>query len=254
MEVLEADLNTDLRPSELIQQADITVFSVPITDTPGLIEQLAPLAKEGSLLTDFTSIKSPAVTALAESAPEHCEVLGLHPMFGPSVVNKLNNQVFAACPVRKGPHTDFLLDFFRGQGALIKTTTPEEHDQMMSVVQGLTHLSSIATAMALKELGVDLHQSLEFSSPIYQLRLDMVGRILSQDPRLYAEIAIENPLTMQSLTAYVQAIDELMKLISQGDEQGFIQAFTEAADFLGDFRYEAYERTSQLITSSSSPS
>jgi len=82
----------------------------------------------------------------------------------------------------------------------------------------------------------------------------MVGRILSQDPRLYAEIAIENPLTMQSLEAYVEAINQLMKYLSSDDENGFIQAFTEAAEFLGDFRYEAYERTTQLITSSSSAS
>lgn len=254
MTVLEADLDTELRPSELISQADITIFSVPITDTPGLIEKLAPQAKEGSLLTDFTSIKSPAVKALEEHALESCEILGLHPVFGPSVVADLSGQVFASCPVRSGEYSQWLLEFFRQQGALIKETSAEEHDQMMSVVQGLTHLSSIATAMALKELGISLRESLEFASPIYQLRLDMVGRILSQDPRLYAEIAIENPLTMQSLKAYVEAINQLMKYLSSDDESGFIQAFTEAAEFLGDFRYEAYERTTQLITSSPSAS
>jgi len=247
LKVLEVDVNTGLTAAEAIPQADITLFSVPISATPAMIRKLAPLAKAGSLVTDITSIKQPAVQALSEATPESCEVLGLHPMFGPGGVAELAEQVVVSCPVRTGQLSDFLLGFLRDQGAVIKETTAERHDQMMSVVQGLTHLSSIATAMALKKLGCDVRESLEYSSPIYKLRLEMVGRILGQSPQLYAEIAIENPLTKQSLQAYLDAITQLMKHISSDDEPGFIQCFQESAAFLGDFKDEAYRKTTELI-------
>lgn len=247
IEVLEVDIGTKLTAQEAIPQANIIIFSVPITATPALIEELAPLAKKGSLLTDFTSVKSPATKALREYAPDTCEILGLHPMFGPSMVADLKKQVFAACPIRPGELSQWLLNFFRAEGALVKEIDAEDHDQMMSVIQGLTHISAIATAMALKELDVDVQKSLDFSSPVYRLRLEMVGRILSQSAPLYAEIAIENPLTKKSLKAYLNAIQQLMKYISSDDEQGFIKAFNEASEFLGDFTDEAYQRTTELI-------
>lgn len=250
LEVLEVDITTALTAQEAIPQSDIVIFSVPISQTSQIISELAPLAKEGSLLTDFTSIKSPAVQALQDHAPESCEVMGLHPMFGPSMVKDLKKQVFAACPVRSGDWTRFLIAFLEEEGSLVKILDAEEHDQMMSVIQGLTHISAIATAMALKELDVDINKSLDFSSPVYRLRLEMVGRILSQSAPLYAEIAIENPLTKKSLKAYLNAIKKLMKYVSSDDEKGFIQAFESASEFLGDFKDEAYQRTTKLIQQS----
>lgn len=249
LEVLESDIDTELGNEDLIKTADITIFSVPIQLTVDLINDLAPKAKEGSLLTDFTSIKAPVITAMLESAPKSCEILGLHPIFGPSVVSNLKKQVFAACPERRGKLTEFLLNFFAEQGAVIKETTAAKHDEMMSVVQGLTHISSIATAMALKELGFDLQESLEFSSPIYRLRLDMIGRILKQNPELYGSIAIENPLTNKAIEAYQRAITMLARDVKAKDLKDFSKNFTEAADFLGDFKDEAYERTSKLLSS-----
>ncbi|MDP2690998.1 MAG: prephenate dehydrogenase/arogenate dehydrogenase family protein [bacterium] len=247
-EVIGADLNTDLSGEQVARKADILIFSVPITRTVEVIRELSPLAKSGALIADFTSIKSPAVQALLESAPESCEVLGLHPMFGPEFGSDLKQQVIVSCPVRSGTLAEQLLDFFRSEGAHIKECSAEEHDRMMSLIQGITHISAIATGMAMKKLGFQINKSLDFSSPIYKLRLDMVGRVLSQSPELYAEIAIENPLTEQSLTAYQEAITLLMKTVQERDENRFVQAFREAADFMGDFKNQAYRRTNHLLT------
>ena len=247
IEVLESDIGTPLTNEELINKADITIFSVPISNTVKLIESLAPLAKPGSLLTDLTSIKAPALRAMDKNAPASCEILGLHPMFGPGSILNMSKQVIIVCPVRKGPLTDFILNFFREEGAILNESTAEEHDKIMSVIQGFMHISAIATAITLQKLGFNLDKSLQFASPIYRLRLDMVGRILSQSPELYAEIAIENPLNIQTLRAYQDSISLLGKYLETHDEAGFVDSFKEAADFLGAFKEEAYRRTSELI-------
>lgn len=249
LKVLEIDLDT-VEPSAIVSQADIVVFSVPISTTVEVIAALAAASKSGALLCDLTSIKGPAITAMIEHAPQGTEILGLHPMFGPHAVADMTNQVVAACPERSGPWTAFLLECLRGEGAIIKETTAAEHDKMMSIIQGLTHLSSIATAMALQKLGFHVEESFEFSSPIYRLRLEMVGRILSQDPQLYADIALENPLTKDSLAAYQEAIDQLARMVKDHDTAGFVREFQQAAEYLGDFKNDAYRRTTQLLQQS----
>lgn len=247
LSVLGSDLGTSLTNEEVARQADILIFSVPISVTPALIKNLAPKIKKGSLVTDLTSIKTPAITAMKRFVPESCEIVGLHPLFNSTMISDMRKQVFAVCEVRSGKLTSWLFRFLRKEGALLKFTSSEEHDKMMSIIQGLTHLSSIATAMALKRLGFNIEESFEFSSPVYRLRLEMVGRILSQSPRLYAEIALENPLTKVSFKAYQDAIETLSKRIKHQDLQGFMEDFRDAADFLGDFKDDAYQRTTELI-------
>jgi len=248
IEVLASDLDTELSGEDLVQKADIIIFSVPISTTVDVIRKLAPLAKSKSLIADLTSIKSPAVEAMEESAPASCEILGLHPMFGPSVVNQLKSQVIAYCPVRTGPWSDFLLNLFKDEGAHLKETTAQRHDEIMSVVQGIIHFSSIATGIAIKNLGFDLQETLDFSSPIYRLRLDMCGRVLSQSSQLYAEIAIENPLNKKSVKAYQDAMALIADAINTHNIEEFTDAFDEAAEFLGkDFTAGAYRRTNEVI-------
>lgn len=247
IEVLEVDVDSDLKAEEAVPKADIVIFSVPIHSTVELIRSLAPLTKPGALVTDITSIKTPAMETMKESVPDSCEILGLHPMCGPNGIDDLSLQVIAVCPGRGGLNSEFLLNFFKEQGAILKETTPEEHDRMMSIIQGITHLSSIATGMALRKLGCDVERSLEFASPIYRLRLEMAGRILSQDAGLYADIAIANPLTESALSAYQDSINLLASHIHNHDVPGFIHEFSEAADYLGGFKDEAYNRTTELI-------
>ncbi len=248
IEVLEVDIGTKLTAQKAIPEADITIFSVPITNTVDLITELSAKAKSGSLVADFTSIKSPAVEAMKENVPEDCEIMGIHPMFGPSVVSQLKDQVIAYSPVRSGKWSQWLLDFFKEEDALLKETTAQHHDEMMSVVQGIIHFSSIATGIAIKNLGFNFQETLAFSSPVYRLRLDMCGRVLSQSARLYGEIALENPMNKKSIKAYQDAISLIADSIHHHDIDAFTSAFEEAAEFIGeDFVNEAYQRTNQLI-------
>ncbi|MDF2378736.1 MAG: prephenate dehydrogenase/arogenate dehydrogenase family protein [Candidatus Gracilibacteria bacterium] len=247
IDVLVADLNTKLTPEQAAKKGDIVIFSVPISKTVAVIKELAPSVKKSSLVADITSIKCPAIEAMIQHAPESCEVHGFHPMSGPGGITDLKKTVVVSCPVRSGKWSEWMLKFFTEEEAIIKETTAEEHDKMMSIVQGITHISSIATAMALKELGINVEDTLEFSSPVYKLRLDMIGRVLSQSPQLYAEIAVENPLNKKTITAYHDALKKLLKCIQKKDESSFIQSFEQAADHLGDFKEEAYQKTSELI-------
>ena len=75
----------------------------------------------------------------------------------------------------------------------------------------------------------------------------MVGRLLNQDPGLYADIQMLNPENKKAIEEYIRSTRELIGIIKRKDRAEFIQFFKEGADFLGDFKQEATEYSDYLI-------
>ncbi|MCK5283895.1 MAG: prephenate dehydrogenase/arogenate dehydrogenase family protein [Nanoarchaeota archaeon] len=242
--VLIASRRTELSIEECTKKSDVVIVSVPIGITVDVIKKVGPLVKKGGLLMDLTSMKKEQVKAMLGNSG--CEVIGTHPVFGPGVESLLN-QTIVLCPARGEKWLDWLKKEFLKGGAKLKIASPDEHDKMMSVIQGVMHFSSITISHVLKELDIDIMESQEYSSPIYRLRMDMVGRILNQDPRLYSEIEINNPETPKTLNVYLKTCERLYDIIKEKDTKAFIDYFKEAADYLGDFKEEAEKYSDYLI-------
>jgi len=118
----------------------------------------------------------------------------------------------------------------------------------MAVVQGLTHFTYISTGKTLQELGVDIRRSRQFSSPIYELMLDMIGRIIGQDPRLYAEIQMQNPEVLKAHKAFIKVAGKLSKVVKEKDEKSFVELMVESAKHFGDVD-RAMGRSDKAISS-----
>ncbi|MBU0628294.1 MAG: prephenate dehydrogenase/arogenate dehydrogenase family protein [Nanoarchaeota archaeon] len=242
--VVIASRKTSISIQECASKCDIVIVSVPIDITVKTIKEIGPLIKEDGLFMDLTSIKKEPVEAMLKYSK--CAVIGTHPVFGPSV-KTINNQTVVLCPARPKKWLEFVKDIFEKNGAIVKVTTPEKHDKMMSIIQGLTHFSTICVAHALKKLGVDVEESMQYTSPIYKLRMDMVGRLLNQNPALYADIAMLNSENKRSIEEYIKSTRELIGIIKRKDRDDFITFFKEGSNFLGDFKKEATEYSDYVI-------
>lgn len=82
-----------------VPESDIVIVSVPINVTEETIAEFAPKMKAGSLLMDFTSIKVKPVEAMKKFAPSDVEILGTHPMFGPTIPT-IRGQTVILVPVK----------------------------------------------------------------------------------------------------------------------------------------------------------
>lgn len=242
-DVIVSDINGGLTNKELVEQSDAVIFSVPIGKTVDVIEETLPFTKPDQILLDLTSIKTPAVNAMLKS---DCEVLGLHPMFSHHT-NSIKGQTVILCKSRPKEYTGIFEEMFIKSGARVKISTPEDHDKIMATIQGLTHFNAIVLASALMKLGVDINESLNYTSPIYKIRMDMIGRIMAQDPRLYAEIETLNPYTIESVKELIGSAHELFKHIEKKDVEGFIEYFKKASLYIGNFRDTAMEESNYLI-------
>lgn len=242
--VLIAGRKTELTHIELAKKCDVVIVSVPIDVTVKVIEQIAPYVRKDALLTDFTSLKSEPVKAMLKHSKS--DVIGCHPVFGPTV-KSLKKQTIILCPVRGSKWLPWLKGIFIESGAVVQTTTPENHDKIMSVIQGLRHYTELAFANTLKELNINFKETLNYTSPVYWLRMIFMGRLLAQDPRLYADIEIMNPKTIEVIDAYIQSLKHLRSIIHKKDINAFIKLFNENAEYLKEFNNTFMEESDYLI-------
>jgi prephenate dehydrogenase len=232
-----------------LPQSDIVIVSVPINVTEETIAEIAPKMKAGSLLMDFTSIKVKPVEAMRKFAPSDVEILGTHPMFGPTIPS-IRGQTVILVPVKGRSEKWFpvVRKLFEESGAHVEVTTAAEHDMLVSVVQGLTHFAYISIGMTIDRLDFDLKKSRKFVSPVYDIMLDFVGRILGQNPYLYALIQMENPGVLEVHNAFIRECEELSDLVRAHDEEGFVRKMKAAAQKYGDTSH-ALRKSDKLINS-----
>ncbi|MFQ5815593.1 MAG: prephenate dehydrogenase, partial [Candidatus Hydrothermarchaeaceae archaeon] len=218
---------------EAAKRSDVVMISVYIENTMDVIKEVAPHVRPGCLLMDVTSVKQEPCAAMEEFADKGVEIMGTHPMFGPRVTS-MEGLTFILTPVRVKKWEGFVMDLLEKHGARVIVTTPEEHDRMMSVVQGLTHFAYIAAASTLRELGVDVAKTRSFASPVYELMLDLIARIVGQSPQLYASIQMHNPRVKEVHEVFIEEARKLSEVVKVKDADSFSEVMAEAAKHLGD--------------------
>jgi prephenate dehydrogenase len=219
--------------SKAVNNADVVMVSVPINSTLDVIKEVAPKVRKGSLLMDVTSVKEKPCEFMDKFSDEGVEVIGTHPIFSHRV-GSLEGQVFVLTPVRGKKWLSWLKKFLKKHKARVFESTPREHDEVMAVVQGLTHFAYISVGKTLDKLDFDIKESRKFSSPVYELMLDMIGRVLGQNPGLYASIQMQNPRTSRIHEVFLEVASELSDSVRKRDEKKFIRVMKEAARHFDD--------------------
>jgi prephenate dehydrogenase len=118
---------------------------------------------------------------------------------------------------------------------------------MMAVVQGLTHFVTLCMADTIRRLGVGIRSTEAFTSPVYQIELSLMGRLLSQDSGLYADILQQNPFVPAVLEACCSSVDDLLLVVGSKDPEAFSAFFKENSSHLGTYCEKGLEMTDALI-------
>ncbi len=248
LDILRSNQNRNLE-MEMVVDTDVLLLSVPIDITGRVIERVGPGMRQGSLMMDITSVKKKPVEMMTRFTPEGVEILGTHPLFGPSA-KSMRGQTVIFVPqrvrMRSGSMYSRVYELFKRSGARIEILTAEEHDRVMSVLQGLTHFVLIASGITLKELEFDIERARAFMSPMYEILMDFVGRILHQDPRLYA--LIQQNLEMEEVhKTFLSVATRLYEQISASDIEGFIAEMRNARAHFGNTETERAMRDSDAV-------
>jgi prephenate dehydrogenase len=228
------------------QENNIVIVSVPIETTGPVIEEVAPFMSKGSLLMDVTSVKEKPALLMQEKLSEGAYFLPVHPMFGPRI-RSLEGQVVVLTPLEKSKWFEKVFKFLENQKTRVLITSPEKHDEMMSVVQVLTHFAYISISYTIKKLNVDIKESRKFASPIYNLMLDIISRIVAQNPYLVYSIQTQTDYAYHAREILMETIQELNEMLINSNQSDFVNAMNYAAKNMDDLE-AALGRSDKVIS------
>jgi len=230
-EVLISSRRTPLSNKELVQKSDVVIISVPIRVTVEIIKEVGPYIAPEALLMDFTSLKKASVEAMLKYSKS--EVMGAHPLFGPNI-ESLKGQTIILCPARGESWLPWLKEVFKE--AYLEITTPEKHDQIMAVIQALTHFFLLGFALILKESPFSMETLMRYATPNFQIISQRIFHLNHQNPEIYASIQFDNPFYHEKILPLCwEVLERLKKIIQDQNYEEFLKIFQELGDFLGNY-------------------
>jgi len=166
--------------AEAVKNADVVLISVPIGSFDEVVKQIAPYTHPEQVIVDITSIKAFPV----ETMHKHIKtglVLGVHPMFGPGA-RGIANQNFILTPINEKERKLALKikEYLETRGARATLMTPQKHDEMMTIILGLSHFIALVSADTLLSFD-NLKQMKDIGGITYKVLLTLVESVISED-------------------------------------------------------------------------
>jgi len=226
--VVPVGRTTALTPVQAAKDCDVVVISVPITKTEEIIKEVAPHIAEDKLLMDLTSIKKRPLQAMLRYS--RCEVVGVHPLFGLDTSPDEEAKI-AICPARGSTGVEWLKKLFTDAGMIVAILSAEKHDQLMGLVQGANHFSTLALALLIKKSGFTLKEIQSCSTQTFMRRLRRITAMLGQSDELFGALLMENNFSCGFVEQYMNMASDLSGIIRNKDGERFRQLFMELKDF-----------------------
>jgi len=232
-----------------VKSADAVLISVPIGNFEGVVEQVSPYMRPEQVIIDITSIKVFPV----ETMHKHIKAgltLGTHPVFGPGA-RSIANQNFVLTPTNERERTlaQKMRGYLEARGAKVALMTPQEHDEMMAVILGLSHFIAIVSADTL--LSFDGLKQMEAMSGItYKVLLTLVESVISEDPELYASLQMSLPNMMEIEKLFQQRVKTWASLVKKKDNQEFVKRMSALRSRLEEVNLDfgkAYENMYKIV-------
>ena len=216
---LGVDITTN---AEAVKRADIVVISVPIDNFEAVIEQLSPYIRPKQVVIDITSVKALPVEIMHKHIKTGL-VLGVHPMFGPSVKG-IAGQNFVLTPTNEEEQAlaQKVREYLEARGARITLMSPQEHDEMMTIILGLSHYIAIVSADTLLSTN-KLKLTRAISGTTYEALLTLVESVISENPELYASLQMSLPDMPEIEQLFQKCSKTWAELVRNKDRQEFVR-------------------------------
>lgn len=207
---------------EAVKSADVILLSVPIDSFEEVVRQISSYVKSEHIIVDITSIKAFPVEVMHKHIKTGL-MLGTHPVFGPGA-RGVANQNFVLTPTSEDERAlaEKVRRYLEARSARVTLLTPQEHDEMMSIVLGLAHFISIVSADTLAGFG-KLELMRAVGGTTYKVLLTLVESVVSEDPELYAALQMHLPNVVGIEELFQKSSKTWADLVKNKDRQGFAE-------------------------------
>jgi len=207
---------------EAARQAQVIIISVSIDNFEQVVEQLRPHIKPEQIIADITSIKALPVEIMHKHLKTG-QVLGTHPMFGPSAKGVARHN-FVLTPTNKEETAlaQKIKAYLEARDARVALMSPEEHDEMMTVILGLSHFVGLVSADTL--LSFDkLQQMRAISGSTFKLLLTLAESVVSEESEFYTSLQMHLPHTTEVERLFQSKTRAWADLVENKDREKLLQ-------------------------------
>ena len=217
---LGVDFTTD--NAEAVKSADIILISVPIGSFEAVIGQIGPLVTREQLVIDIMSVKAAPMEAMHRHV-EAGKILGMHPMFGPGA-RDIAKRSFMLTPTTEEERdtAEKVKRYLEHREARVTVLSPEEHDEIMTVVLGLSHFIAIVAGDTILRFN-RLRQMGSASGITFKLLSTLTESVISEDPDLYASLQMNLPNLAEIEKKFQEKARIWAELVASGDQDGFVR-------------------------------
>lgn len=244
-QVLVSSRSSELSHKELIEKSDIIIFSLSIRNTKEVIKSLIPEIPAWKLVMDFTWIKGETIEEMSKYSL--WEVVWTHPMFWPNV-RWLQKQNIAFDPVNPWEKWQYIYNLWKEDGANLIQMTSKRHDELVWLIQPMTHFVNFLFWHMLKERWIHPEELVPISTPVSRMQAYIFSRFLWQQSGLYADMQICNiTYKKEILKELVYFAEYLKSVIEQDDFDAFEKEFEWLKSFIWDGFLEKAMKVSTKI-------
>lgn len=192
------DIKISLEEAAKTAEAFVLATNLSATGTV-LRELLTKLDPQNSpLIFDIASLKADLVETVREAAAQGYRIASLHPMFAPGAV-LLHGRAVLVCDAGHREATEEIMQLFADTALGLYEVTLEEHDKLMTVVLGLSHLTNLIFGRVVARSDFSFELLGKIASTTFSKQIKTAAEVADENPALYHEIQFHNTHTDRML-------------------------------------------------------
>ncbi len=208
----EGPKNVTLVKEDPVLQSDVLFLCVSISSLESVLMNIAERIKPGCLVFDTCSVKVHPINIMKSILPQHVEIIGSHPMFGPdSGKNGVKDLPIVFIPVRdRCGYAEDWKKIFLEFGLRVIEITAEAHDRDAAFTQGVTHfIGRVLNELHLKDN--------EISTMGYKSLLTIVEQTCNDPLQLFMDLQHYNPYTHDMRKKLNDSLKKTMEMLTKAD-------------------------------------
>ena len=206
--------------ADAIKEAEWVLIAVPVKDFEDVTREIRPYVRPEQIIMDICSIKEFPVRIMHDHLKTGV-TLGTHPIFGPGAKN-IRNQGFILTPTttKEKEFADDFKKWLEKRGAEVFLMSPQEHDELMSVVLGLPHFIGLVVCDTLLSYS-NFAQTKKVAGTTYKMLLTLAEAVASEKAEFYADLQMRLPKTEEIETLFWEKSQEWLDIVRKKDRVRF---------------------------------
>jgi prephenate dehydrogenase len=203
---------------------DLVIIAVPLEDTSSVIEKAAGYMRRGSRLMEISSVKHYSYKSLIKVGRRYgLKVLSIHPLFGEGL-QSFKEAKMILIPINEDDHT-FVRELF--EEAKITEMDVREHDKIMAIVLGLTHLTNFIIAKTI--INEDYDRLKEVGGTTFRLQTILLEGVMN-DPSSLSIPLMVHPYMKRYAKRFKKIVDDTCNAIIKEDKKHLSNSYRYTRD------------------------